>query len=724
MDNRIYISFINRINPQFLKTLSFFLMQVVKTLFLSIVLQFLFYNTSCLFAQTSYDKESWQRNAMPGNEIYVPVTLANGVYGITFSQNAFTGNAIKLNDVFDNAPMQGGSVESSVSAVDFTHLELISMSPGALNSEKADFLKGKSLEETPIDKLKNWQQTFDFRQGWLKTNFGFEGLEIEHKGYALKHMLQTGMVKVTITATEDKCFSIKNRLTAGIRNQFKSSKYLFQLRDRQIPLFTVSAYTPEKKQTIATTSSIFFEGEKKPTITYHDDGEENPYIYFEECLKKGESISFYVIGSMASSQRYSNPVNETARLNIYTYLAGPEKVLNQHKTAWEEYWQNTDIVIEGAPEYNRDIRQMMFMLNSFVNENTNFSTACMGLGQDFWGYKTLWDADFWMYPAILLINPKAAKSMLEYRYKRLEMAKHNAAAHGYKGAMFPWESGSTGEEQTSLMYLTGPFQHHVSSDVAMTFWYYYYVTQDKEHLVEKGYPVMKAVAEFWVSRVEKETDGSYVIKNVVGSDEHAINIDNDAFTNGSTIALLRAVIDAAEIVGEEPDPIWKEIADKMVIRSFPNGITKEHDSYSGETIKQADVNLNSFPLDIIDDKQLIKRNLLYYEKRMDIEGPNMSYPVFAGAAARTGDVALTTRLFKKAIDPYKKGDFKILSLRIQRSTTFFGTGAGGLMQAVILGFGGLHFTKDGLLQKEPLLPEGWKSLTLKGIGNCQTYTVK
>jgi trehalose/maltose hydrolase-like predicted phosphorylase len=311
---------------------------------------------------------------------------------------------------------------------------------------------------------------------------------------------------MTISAKEDKFFSLKNILKVEYPYHYNESKYLDQLRMREIPLFTVSAWTPSKRYLSATTVSFSFQDEK-PHLVYSDDDKQQPYLGFEKMLRKGESITFYMIGSMGTTETYSDPVSETTRLNIYTYLTGPGKVIRQHKETWTGFWNKTDIIIEGDAEMTKDVQQMMFFINSFVAPGTAYSSACMGLGNDFWGYKILWDADFWIYPALLLINPDAARSMLEYRWKRLDQAKPNALAHGYSGAMFPWESGMTGEEQTSLLYLTGPFQQHITSDVGLAFWRYFCVTQDKKWLQERGYPLLKEVGDFWLSRVEKTDDG-------------------------------------------------------------------------------------------------------------------------------------------------------------------------------------------------------------------------
>ena len=151
---------------------------------------------------------------------------------------------------------------------------------------------------------------------------------------------------------------------------------------------------------------------------------------------------------------------------------------------------------------------------------------------------------------------------------------------------------------------------------------------------------------------------------------------------------------------------------------------REHDSYEGETIKQAAANMTAFPLDIIRDSATILNNLTYYEPRVDKDGPNMTWPMYTGAAARAGNAEKAFYFFAKATEPYKKGPFAILALRPYLNTTFFGTSAGGILQSVILGFGGLHFTAEGLVQSNPLLPAGWKEITVKAIGAAQNFEVR
>ncbi len=237
--------------------------------------------------------------------------------------------------------------------------------------------------------------------------------------------------------------------------------------------------------------------------------------------------------------------------------------------------------------------------------------------------------------------------------------------------------------------------------------------------------MLKEIADYWVSRVSKNADGSYSIKNVVGANEFAANVDDNAFTNGSAITALNYAVLAAKEVGETADPAWNEVASKIVILKFPDGTTKENQNYDGEIIKQADVNLLSYPLDIITERENVLKDLEYYEAKLSPEGPAMGQSIFAILYARLGDSKEAYRLFKRSYEPNKRAPFGALAESATSENPYFATGAGGMLQVVLFGFGGLHITENGIEQKNEILPKEWKSLTLKGIGpEKKTYIIK
>jgi trehalose/maltose hydrolase-like predicted phosphorylase len=295
------------------------------------------------------------------------------------------------------------------------------------------------------------------------------------------------------------------------------------------------------------------------------------------------------------------------------------------------------------------------------------------------------------------------------------MAKRNAFAHGYDGAMYPWESSADGSEDTPVWALTGPFQHHITGSVAWAFWKYYQRTQDKEWLASRGYPVLKEAAKFWASRVEREGPGRYNIYNVIGANEWEENIDNNAFTNGMAKTVLNYATQAATILGETPDPDWKLVADNIPILKFPDGTTRENATYDGVIIKQADVNLLAYPLDVVTDEAQIRKDLQYYEPKMAADGPAMGQSVLALLYNKLGETEKSYELFLKSYRPNEVPPFGVLAETAGGTNPYFATGAGGTLQTILMGYGGLKITDQGLVQNKKSVPKAWKSLTIKGV---------
>jgi protein-glucosylgalactosylhydroxylysine glucosidase len=316
--------------------------------------------------------------------------------------------------------------------------------------------------------------------------------------------------------------------------------------------------------------------------------------------------------------------------------------------------------------------------------------------------------------------------MVEYRFERLEAAKRNAFGKGYKGAMYPWESAETGVEETPVWALSGPFEHHITACVGIAAWNYYCVTQDKNWLREKGWHILKNTADFWASRVERNGPNRFDIKNVVAADEWAENVDNNAFTNAAAKANLKFATEAAKILGIAADADWMMVANNIPILKMADGITSEHATYKGEGIKQADVNLLAYPLKEITDAKQIKKDLDYYSVRVPNEGtPAMTQAIFALLYSRLGDNEKAFHFFKDAYVPNLNPPFNVIAETKGGTNPYFATGAGGILQAVLNGFGGLEITPSGIIQIKSILPKQWKTLTLTGIGpGKKTYIVK
>jgi trehalose/maltose hydrolase-like predicted phosphorylase len=343
----------------------------------------------------------------------------------------------------------------------------------------------------------------------------------------------------------------------------------------------------------------------------------------------------------------------------------------------------------------------------------------MGLSGLGYNGHVFWDTEIFMFPPMLMLQPDMARSMLEYRFERLDEARRNASSFGFEGAMYPWESASTGAEETRVRALTGAYEHHASADVAIAAWNYWLTTQDREWLETRGWPMLKATAEFWSSRAEKGDDGKYHIYNVICPDEYAVNKDDNAYTNGAAKRNLEYAIAAARELGLKSPQQWQEIADGMFFDKMQNGVTSEYVGYDGEPIKQADVNLLAYPLKLITDKDQVMRDLEYYSAKVPQKStPAMTQSMFSVICSRLGD---TDKAYEWFIDSYRPNQlppFGVLAECKGGKNPYFATGAGGTLQAVIMGFGGLDFNPDGgIVQvKSHGPPKHWKKLTITGVG--------
>lgn len=105
--------------------------------------------------------DEWTRTAKPGYDVYAPITLANGIYGVTLSERALDGNYFQMNGIFDYFPEKGN--ENAIQGLDFNRLELIVMKPKDAQTITADFIKGKIFSRTELSELEEWQQNFDVK---------------------------------------------------------------------------------------------------------------------------------------------------------------------------------------------------------------------------------------------------------------------------------------------------------------------------------------------------------------------------------------------------------------------------------------------------------------------------------------------------------------------------------------------------------------------------------
>ena len=641
---------------------------------------------------------------------YYGITVANGMIGIVSSPEPFKVKEVVLAGAYD---LYGrGRVSNFLKSFNLLNMYL-----------EIDGRRISNKEAT------NMKQELDMQKASFTTEFDYaDKSSVTYTYYSLRHLPYTVLMDINITAKKD--ITITGASVMEAPDALRDVQNYYNEIDRPhvvISLLTSSAKSPTGKLLMCASNTFLFSehhGEEPRVI--HEMWDNNMHLMkFTKKIKAGETYRYTIAGSSITSAHHDDPLNEAERATIFAKLEGRERLINFHTKAWEQLWKS-DIQIEGDPQSQQDIHSMMYHLYSFTREGTALSPSPMGLSGLGYNGHVFWDTELWMYPALLVLHPEIAKSMIEYRFQRLEAAKRNAFSKGYKGAMYPWESAETGVEETPVWALSGPFEHHITGCVAIATWNYYSVTQDKNWLREKGWPILSATADFWASRVERNGAGKYDIKNVVAADEWAENVDNNAFTNAAAKANLQFATEAAKLLGMVPDPDWINVANNIPILKMPDGVTREHATYNGEGIKQGDVNLLSYPLKQVTEPAQIKKDLEYYETRVPTEGtPAMTQAIFTLLYARLGNKEKALHWFKDSYLPNLLPPFRVVAETKGGTNPYFATGAGGILQSVMMGFGGLEITAKGIIQIKSVLPAGWKSLTLIGIGNeKKTYTVK
>ena len=436
---------------------------------------------------------------------------------------------------------------------------------------------------------------------------------------------------------------------------------------------------------------------------------------------------------------------------------GVSGLLKRHINVWARRWEYSDIEIEGDPLNQKALRfDIYHLLIVAPPEDLDVSIAPKALSSEWYNGHVFWDTEIHMLPFFTYTQPKVARGFLMYRYRRLEQARQGALCQGYKGALWPWESASSGKDETPQTWINfdgtkipvynSIREHHIVSDVTYALLSYYEASGDEEFMLQCGAEMVFEAARFWASRsVYDRRRKQHVIKEVIGPNEFQESVDNNSYTNymakwvlksGSELynslknkhpRTLRTITKKIKLQAQEAD-IWKELSDKIVFLIDSKGLIEEFEGYFGkkgitisewdendmpvwpsavklaevketQLIKQADVMLllnlfsNAFSLNVK------KINLEYYEKRT-VHKSSLSIPSYAIIALEIGEVEKAYRRFALAV----KSDL----YDIYRNTNqgIHAAAIGGAWQVAIRGFGGIRL-KEGLLIVNPTLPNNW-----------------
>ncbi|WP_327341522.1 glycoside hydrolase family 65 protein [Streptomyces europaeiscabiei] len=286
-------------------------------------------------------------------------------------------------------------------------------------------------------------------------------------------------------------------------------------------------------------------------------------------------------------------------------------LLNSHVAAWERLWRRAEIQVPGRS--GRVLRFHLFHLLQTLSPHTadlDVGVPARGLHGEAYRGHVFWD-ELFVLPYLNLHFPEVSRALLNYRYRRLPRACEAAAAIGRAGAMYPWQSGSDGREETQEWHLNphsgrwlpdhSRLQHHVGSAIAYNVWQYCEATGDTEFLHTRGAEMLLQIARFWadLAAFDPETE-RYHIRGVVGPDEYHDSypgaalpgLEDNTYTNvtaawvlGRALDLLRRLPawrreelrDRIRLDDDEPLK-WEEISRRLWV-PFHRGVISQFEGY-------------------------------------------------------------------------------------------------------------------------------------------------
>ena len=331
-------------------------------------------------------------------------------------------------------------------------------------------------------------------------------------------------------------------------------------------------------------------------------------------VQEGTPITVEKVAAVVTSRTpaiYEPGLNATQSV---ARAGGFDELLERHVLAWDQLWQRFDIRIEDSERSQMILRLHVFHLLQTVSPNSidlDVGVPARGLHGEAYRGHIFWD-ELFIFPLLNFQFPALTRTLLNYRFRRLGEARWAAREAGFDGAMFPWQSGSGGREESQTLHLNprsgrwlpdnSRLQRHINLAIAYNTWQYFQVSDDVDFLRFRGAPMLVEIARFWASMATYDrARDRYEIRGVMGPDEyhdgypdrHGPGLNNNAYTNVMVVWLLCRVIELFErlpdhhvrelwetlhVTRVEFDR-WEDISRKMVVPFHGAGIISQFEGY-------------------------------------------------------------------------------------------------------------------------------------------------
>ena len=472
-------------------------------------------------------------------------------------------------------------------------------------------------------------------------------------------------------------------------------------------------------------------------------------VVFRVAAEKGQTIRLVKYASYHSSRGV--PTKELAdrvhRTLDRSLQGGWEPLVESQRNYMTEFWDRSDVRIEGQPELQQAIRWNLFQLMQASARAEGTGIPAKGLtGHGYEGHY-FWDIEIFVIPFLCYTSPRIARNLIRFRATMLDDARERARELDHVGALFPWRT--INGEEASAYYQAGTAQYHLNADIAYAIKRYIDATGDQDLLRDSAAAILVETARLWEDLGFYDDDGAFHLHSVTGPDEYTTVVNDNTFTNVMARLNLNfavSVIDwlrvanpyqyrvLCEDVGLTYDEVeaWHAAARAMHVPfNEKRGINPQDEHflerevwdfartppnkyplllhyhplviYRHQVIKQADVILAMFVLGNEFTLENKIANYNYYDP-LTTSDSSLSPPVHSIVAAEIGDVDAAVNHFKLAL---------LMDIADVGANTSHGVhiaSTGGVWMSLIHGFAGFR-DFDGEYSFEPRLPEEWASLS-------------
>ncbi|KAG5366786.1 Cell wall acid trehalase [Yarrowia sp. B02] len=663
-----------------------------------------FNNKTSVLTSHKFDK-NYQSEAYVANG-FIGIRLPVQGQGFSQSGNASNYTALIEDRRFTGAYVSGFTAHSEGNGTLATEGFLASIPTW---SELSVSVGNQSYNGSTSEKhISNYSQSLSLHNGVVSTNVTWSPtndtqLQLNYTVLAHRARPNVGIVRLDITAQNATSVNITDLLDS---KGSVGTSFLASGSDTGSIWTAVSALG--SNSTVFEYSTLGFSNYSSVNISSEANSTQS--ISQTVPVELAPNTTFTVIKYVGIASSDASPATfATARKAALVARAlGFDTLLYEHSNAWNNIWEDGNIIIPGDEELQIAVKASLFHLLSSVrsgDEPKGYNANGIAVGglssSNLQGLPAAVDST--VSPALLALYPQYAKNIVNYR---VGLAK---------------KVSSSSKTKRSLVE-----PYHTSIDSALNAWNYFVSTNNTEWLNSTGYEFIAAAANHYAQQFSlNQSVGAYT-SNVTYK---GATVLSSSYVNAGSVTLFKAASAASEIVGEEPNPTWSDISENIYIPQSSKNITLPSENLGNLTLG---VNALTYPLVYDAESAAHSRalaNFHHYSKQ--IEKKKLSpedaslLAIDSAALSEAGSGSYTYLL--QASQPFLRKPYYQFSAQEKPKGAFpYLPGAGSFLQIFTHGFTGFRPTQDTLFidpALPPQLPEGYVVKGLKYQGEVYDINV-